>query len=184
MILYHVLEHAIVHDESWLWHLRFGHLNCEGLRNLAKQKMVRELPSINHSKKMCEGCIREKQHRRPFPKGESIRANKPLQLIHTYLCEMGCLSFGKCRYFMTFIDDFRKTWIYFLQEKSDAFNTFCQFKSLTEKHNDYNVKILRSDGGREYFSSQFNDFCKKHGIEHQSTAPYTSQHNGVTKRKH
>ncbi|GAU35304.1 hypothetical protein TSUD_389290 [Trifolium subterraneum] len=35
-------------EESWLWHLRFGHLNFGGLELLSKKEMVRGLPYINH----------------------------------------------------------------------------------------------------------------------------------------
>lgn len=45
------------------------------------------------------------------------------------------------------------------------------------------IKILRSDNGAEYSSSQFVDFCKATGIEHQFTVPYTPQQNGVSERK-
>ena len=43
--------------------------------------------------------------------------------------------------------------------------------------------MLRSDRGGEYFSSELNSFCEKYGIIHESTAPYTPQHNGIAERK-
>ncbi|KAL5842794.1 hypothetical protein ACOSQ3_013397 [Xanthoceras sorbifolium] len=47
----------------------------------------------------------------------------------------------------------------------------------------FKIKIIRSDRGREYESSSFSDFCTKHRIVYQTTAPYTPQENGVTERK-
>ncbi|KAM1480370.1 hypothetical protein ACFX2I_027522 [Malus domestica] len=41
-------------DTSWLWHLRFGHLNFEGLELLSKKEMVRGLPCINRPDQACE----------------------------------------------------------------------------------------------------------------------------------
>ncbi|AAD32876.1 F14N23.14 [Arabidopsis thaliana] len=41
-------------EESWLWHLRFGHLNFGGLELLSRKEMVRGLPCINHPKQGCE----------------------------------------------------------------------------------------------------------------------------------
>ena len=62
---------------------------------------------------------------------------------------------------MTFIDDFsRKTWIYFLRNKSKTFSKFKEFKVLTEKHYGKFIKMLRLDGGGEYDSHEFTDFCK------------------------
>ena len=33
---------AIVNNESWLWHLRFGHLNFQSLENLSKRNLFSE----------------------------------------------------------------------------------------------------------------------------------------------
>ncbi|XP_061336666.1 uncharacterized protein LOC133283767 [Gastrolobium bilobum] len=38
---------ACYKNASWLWHLRFGHLNFDGLELLYKKEMVRGLPSIS-----------------------------------------------------------------------------------------------------------------------------------------
>uniref|UniRef100_A0A2N9FJV4 Uncharacterized protein n=1 Tax=Fagus sylvatica TaxID=28930 RepID=A0A2N9FJV4_FAGSY len=65
---------------------RLGHLNFGGLKLLAKTKMVRGLPSIEHPNQLCEGCLFGKQSRKSFPKEASTRANKPLQLVHTDVC--------------------------------------------------------------------------------------------------
>ena len=39
--------------------------------------------------------------------------------------------------------------------------------------------MLKSDGGGEYDSHEFLDFCKQHGIQRQFTTRYTPQQNGV-----
>ena len=45
------------------------------------------------------------------------------------------------------------------------------------------MKVIISNNGTEYTSEKFNKFCEKEGIEHQLTAPYTPQQNGVVERK-
>ncbi|GAU10148.1 hypothetical protein TSUD_420080, partial [Trifolium subterraneum] len=70
-------------EESWLWHLRFGHINFGGLELLSKKEMVRGLPYINHPNQVCERCLLGKQFKMSFPKESSSRAQKPLELIHT-----------------------------------------------------------------------------------------------------
>ena len=45
------------------------------------------------------------------------------------------------------------------------------------------IKILRSNGGGEYDSHEFSDFCKQHGIQRQFTTRYTPQQNGVAEQK-
>jgi hypothetical protein len=54
---------------------------------------------------------------------------------------MEFVSSGKAHYFLTFIDDYsRKMWVYFLQEKSEVFSHFLEFKALVEKKR--GLKIL------------------------------------------
>jgi len=97
--------------------------------------MVKGLPLIEKIERVCEGCIFGKQHRKSFPIGKSNRATTPLEVVRSNICgPMQAPSIGGCAYFLTFIDDFiRKTWIYFLKHKSNAFGCFHQFKALVEK---------------------------------------------------
>ena len=84
-------------------------------------------------------------------------------------------SLGKNRYFLLFIDDFNhKTWIYFLKEKSEAFNMFKKFKVLVENESGFYIKALRTDRGGEFTSKQFDDFCKSNGIQRFLTIPRSS----------
>ncbi len=45
------------------------------------------------------------------------------------------------------------------------------------------IKCLRSDGGGEYFSNEFNDYLKEHGIQRKYSCNYSPQQNGVAERK-
>ena len=77
----------------------------------------------------------------------TTRTNKPLGLIHVDVCGlMHSNSFDKNKYFLLFIDDFkRKKCVYFLKEKSKVFGNFSKSKALIEKKSDYNMKaIVRS----------------------------------------
>ena len=44
------------------------------------------------------------------------------------------------------------------------------------------IRCIRSDNGGEYCSKQFNKFRVKHGIQHQTIAPYQPQQNGLAER--
>lgn len=42
-------------DNSYLWHLRYDHLNIRGLKLLKENHMLVGLPHINSQSKVCEG---------------------------------------------------------------------------------------------------------------------------------
>ncbi|XP_042958086.1 uncharacterized protein LOC122293619 [Carya illinoinensis] len=46
-----------VKDPSWIWHMRYGHLNFGGLRDLGAEKMVKGIPTIDHPDNLCEACL-------------------------------------------------------------------------------------------------------------------------------
>ena len=96
---------------------------------------------------------------------------------------MSAPSIGKARYFITFIDDkTRKTFVYFLKQKSDAFEKFKLFKNAVENKTGKRVKTLRSDNGGEYTSNEFERYLEKRGIVHQKMTPYMPEQNRVAKR--
>ena len=154
---------GVMEDESWKWHLRFGHLHFNGLKLLSSGGMVRGLPQIEVTRQVCEGCVLGKQARLSFPVGDTWRAKAPLQLVHTDICgPLDPMSYGGNRYFITFIDDFsRKTWVYFLKEKSAALRIFKEFKALTEAESNHKLVAVRSDRGGEYTSNAFQAYCKE-----------------------
>jgi transposase InsO family protein len=79
-------------------------------------------------------------------------------------------------YYVSFIDDFsRKTWIYFLRNKSEVFERFKEFKALVENQTEKTIKVLRTDNGREFCRNELEEFCKKCGIARQKSTPYTLQ---------
>ena len=171
-------------DGSLLWHLRYGHLNQRSLQLLHQKSMVVGLPSIHSEKEICEGCIFGKFHRLPFSQS-SWRAKAPLELVHADICgPTRTPSFNNKRYFILFVDDFsRMMWVYFLEQKSEAFSVFKQFKAFGENQSGHNLKVLRTDRGGEFTSNEFSEYCKSNGIKRELTARYTPQQNGVAERR-
>ena len=70
----------------------------------------------------CEHCIYGKQSHVRFASG-TIRENEILELVHSDLFgPVTVPSLGGSLFYVSLIDDFsRKTWIYFLRNKSDFF---------------------------------------------------------------
>ncbi|GJY68640.1 retrovirus-related pol polyprotein from transposon TNT 1-94, partial [Tanacetum coccineum] len=163
----------------------FGHLHFSGLKELTRKGMVHGLPNLAYDGRFCESCIFGKQTRSSFPRKATYEAKGLLELIHSDLCgPFSPVSFGNKRYFITFIDDFtRKCWVYFLEQKSEALETFKKFKAMVEKTTGQYIKALRSDRGGEYVSTPFTKFCEEEGIKRFLTAPYSPQQNGIAERK-
>jgi len=109
---------------------------------------------------------------------------EPLGLIHSDLCNLKFApTRGVKKYFITFIDDcIRYCYVYLLNNKDEAMNIFLIYKAEVENQLNKNIKILKSDLGREYESNDFSELCTKFGIIHQTIAP-TPQQNGIAKWK-
>ena len=75
------------------------------------------------------------------------------------------------------VDDFfRFTWIDFLREKSKTFDIFKKLCKRLKNKKDVNIeKIIRirSDRGKKFKNDIFSDYCNKHGIAHEFSAPKT-----------
>jgi hypothetical protein len=65
----------------------------------------------------------------------------------------------------SFIDDCtRHTWVYLIARKSGVFDCFWDLKGFVENESGRKIKCLCSDGGKEYFSGQFNGYLQQMGI--------------------
>lgn len=54
--------------ETRLWHLRYWHLNINGLKLLSQKEMVFGLPKLENLN-FCESCVYGKKSKKPFSIG-------------------------------------------------------------------------------------------------------------------
>ncbi|TYK14710.1 gag/pol protein [Cucumis melo var. makuwa] len=122
--------------------------------------------------------------KRSFP-GKDLRAKTSLELVRSNLCgPMNVKARGGYEYFISFIDDYsRYGHVYLIQNKSDSFEKFKEYKAEVENELGKTIKTLRSDRGGEYMDLRFQDYLIEHGIQSQLCAPSTPQQNGVSKRR-
>lgn len=66
--------------------------------------------------------------------------------------------------------------------KDEAINKFVLYKKDVENQLNKKIKVVRSDRGGEYVSL-YVEFCAQNGNHHEFTSPYSSQYNGIAKRK-
>ena len=168
-----------------LWHQRLGHVHGNQLKQMAKKKLVNGMDyPLDAELSFCEGCIEGKMHRKSHKPVGEIRSTEVLQLVHTDVCgPMQTESIGGNRYFVTFIDDFsRYTAVYFMKRKSEVLNKFKEFEAKTTNWAGCRIKTLRTDGGGEYTSDEFQRYLKMKGISHDMSMPYSPQQNAVAER--
>ena len=119
-------------DNTYLWHLRLGHINLDRINRLVNDGPLREL-NVG-TLPVCESCLEGKMTKRSFS-GKGNRAQKPLKLIHSDVCgPMSTQAKGGYEYFVTFIDDYsRYGYVYLMRNKFETFGKFKEFLFETEK---------------------------------------------------
>jgi len=81
---------------------------------------------------------------------------------------------------LSFIDDKTHfTWVYFLKRKDEVFERFVEWKTMVEKKSGEMLKVLHTDNGGEFTSSESQAYLNKEGVCHELTVPKTSEQNGT-----
>ena len=119
----HLAKKRKVSNETYLWHLRLGHINPNRIHGLVKSGILNSL-AFEHIP-MCESCLEGKMTKRPF-KAKGYRATKPLELVHTDVCgPMRVQARGGYEDFVTFTDDYsRYGFVYLMHQKFETFDKF------------------------------------------------------------
>ena len=92
---------------------------------------------------------------------------------------------GGFRHFVTWIDfKMRYVNIEFLKNKEcrTVTESFKRYLMWISRQKNTQVKRIRTDNGGEYTGREFENLCGELGIIHETTSPYTPEHNGVAER--
>jgi transposase InsO family protein len=162
-----------------------GHIHFDNLVKVSRRKVVREIPRITKpTNTLCKHCQQGNQTKTGF-KSKEYSTTIPLEIVHTNLVGATTTKGLKDeKYFMLLVDDYtRMTVVFFLKNKSEAFENFKIYKEMVENEMDSKIKYLRYDNGGEFTSKEFMDYCGSHGIKRQFSIARTPQQNGVVERK-
>jgi hypothetical protein len=115
---------------------------------------------------LCKRCQQGKQTKTRF-KSKEYSMTRPLEIVHTYLVGTTTTKGLKGdKYFMLSVYDYKRmTAVFFLRNKSEAFENFKVYKEMVENEMDSKIKCLRFDNGGEFNSKEFMDYCSRHGIK-------------------
>ena len=87
------------------------------------------------------------------------------------------------RYVITFTDDYsRFRFVFFMARKSESLVMFMQFQAIAVGESGEEIGTLRTDGGGEYKSAEFESYLTKNKINHEEAIPHTPEQNGVAER--
>ncbi|RVW66051.1 Retrovirus-related Pol polyprotein from transposon TNT 1-94 [Vitis vinifera] len=167
-------------SEIWLWHRRLGHASFGYLKKLFPSFFAKS----DISGFRCDICELAKSHCVSFP----LILNKspfPFMVIHSDVWGPSKVpTLSGSRWFVTFIDDCtRMTWLCLMKTKDEVNLLFQNFHKMIETQYNAKVRVLRSDNGGEYQSSNLQKYLEGHDIIHQTTCSNTPQQNGVDERK-
>lgn len=133
----------------------------------------------------CPAC-KKQNLRREIPKNRFNRSVRPLESVHVDLIVKESTGFGGMQYVLTIVDDYSNCFFCFPQKtktKTETLNTFERWYSmaigLTKQKK---IDVLRSDGGKEFKNSAFEDFCNRNRVWHQMTPRNCSFKNGKVER--
>jgi hypothetical protein len=166
------------------WHRRLTHCSPLTIKEMAGGNLVDGLRiSESELRGKCEDCVLGRQTRRPFD-GSTETTLDPLELVAFDLWGPSRVqSEGGKSYFMPVVDagTSYKHGAY-LPDKSDSSTiaAFDAFRVKAESMTGRKIRRLRTDNA--YNSAAWSEYCQKHSIVHEFTAPYSSAQNGLAER--
>jgi hypothetical protein len=129
-----------------------GHIHFDNLFKVRKREAVREIPWImKRTNTLCKHCQQGKKTNTGF-KLKEYSTTRTLEILHTDLVGPTKTKGLKGeKYFNLLVDDYtRMTAIFFLGNKSEAFENFKVHKEMLENSMDSKIKCLISDNGGEF----------------------------------
>nr|KYP66597.1 Retrovirus-related Pol polyprotein from transposon TNT 1-94 [Cajanus cajan] len=112
-----------------IWHSRLGHCANKIVKHVLKQCNI-SVP-LHDNATVCGSCCLGKMHKSSFSISESVYT-EPLQLVYSDIWGPSPIpSKEGYRYYIVFLDAYSKfSWVYFLKYRSQALNSFLEFKKM------------------------------------------------------
>ena len=96
---------------------------------------------------------------------------------------MSAASIDRYKWTATYLDDHtRYGMMFFLKHKDEQFDAFKTYKAWAEHQTGWKLKTIHTNRGGEFLSKEQKRYLQEHGIEHQTSMPYSPQQNGRAER--
>ena len=136
-------------------------------------------------RKICQVCCKTEQSAKPIRKKKKKKKSYGiLGRIHVDLCgPLPNIGINGEKYFMPCVDEeTRYCETYLLKRKSEAIIYFKKYKRKVENITGKKVKIVKTDGGGEFGSKEFEEFLENDGAVQIITNPADHAENGIVER--
>nr|GEV99988.1 hypothetical protein [Tanacetum cinerariifolium] len=124
--------------------VKLGHIYFKRMQDMSKDRLI---PAFDMDTKKYKTCMLTKITKKPFQ--NVARETNVLELIHSELYDLHATpSLRNKKYYVTFINDaFRFGYVYLLQLKDEALDTFKVLKTKVELQQGSQIKRFRTDRG-------------------------------------
>lgn len=167
-----------------LIHERLGHLSATSMRQLAKRDKSLGIKIEEITDFICEACQYAKLKRNSF-KLQPKKEYEPGDKIHSDVCgPFQTEATNGANYYLILKDEASEyRTVYTLKHKSDVYSKFVDFANKVKNQFGHDIKVLKTDNGREYVNSEMIKFMSARGIIHETTAPHNPEQNGKAERE-
>ncbi|WVZ58122.1 hypothetical protein U9M48_008427, partial [Paspalum notatum var. saurae] len=172
--------------DIWKWHRRLGHLSFDLLVRLSSMGLIGGLPKLKAEKDLvCHPCHHGKMVAASHTPVSQVMTSYPGELLHMDTVSPARVpSVSGKWYVLVVVDDFSWfSWVFFMEFKDEAFGFFWDLVLSLRNESHKAIRAIRSDNGREFRNSRFENFCRYLGLEHQFSSPYTPPQNSVVEHK-
>ena len=161
------------------WHEILGHCNTGDI--IKMEKVVSGMKITDKREFDCEVCIEGKMTQYRNREADE-RAENILDLVHCDLAgPIQPIAKDGFQFALVCVDDFSGLiMVYFLKHKSDAVRATEKFLADVAPYG--TVKCIRSDGGGEFSSHEYENLLVKNHIKHEKSAPNSPHQNGTAER--
>ncbi len=185
--IYTIIEADKDTVDNVIWHQRLGHINRECMQKL--QTAVTGIKNTHDQHKTqyldnCEVCIKAKFTNKINHQTNNTKLEY-LDKVSSDLCgPITPKTYDGYKYFVTFLDKAtRYLEVQLLRTKDEAYNAFYEYKQKAENNKENKrIRIYATDNGGEFINGRFKRLLLSSGIEHQTSAPYTPEQNGLAER--
>jgi transposase InsO family protein len=163
------------------WHERLGHLSFHQMKQLEKVSTGMVLEQNEFP--FCPDCATSKSTRLPLG-GCDTRAMEIGDRISSDLQgPITPMTLGGAKYHQTIIDHgSRMIFSEFPKSKGEAEDNIKKFVEMMKNRFNIYIKTLRTDGGGEFTSNEFENWLESRGIHHEKTNAHTPEQNGVCEK--